>query len=635
MTFSLFSIMQLVFKKIFLVFFLTVLFSAQAQEKIYNLDYNPILQKAALLNSETNSKPHAQKRSTVNLPFFDDFSNKGIYPDASLWTDSFAFINDDLQDNAISYGVATLDGFNAQGLAYNTTTPNAFGNLDTLTSQPINLSGISTDDTTLFLSFFYQPMGKGDWPNEEDSLLLEFKTLNDNWLTVWAVPGFSQRPEATFTQVLIQLNDPFYFVSDFQFRFRNLGTSGNNDHWHIDYVVLDVNRDINDTIRGDISVIGKPSRILKNYRSMPWRQFVDHQEDELEENFKIFYRNNFNTDRNMQFIYSVEEKFFQTAIDNFSLSLSPFTSFSNFFQEYPTSNFAPLTFAPPNEEDSVLIVVKQFLTEIPSSPSFISNDTSALEVPFFNYLAYDDGTAEKGYGLEGPGLKKFAYEFHLNKPDSLQAIQIHFTHINRDASNLLFSLFIWKSINFSTGEEDTLYQKDFLKPLRVDTINGFASYVLDSALYLDAGSFFIGWQQTDLQNAQIGLDIQNSARSKIHIFANGSWITSAVEAAPMIRPVLGKKVNFLFTSIAEKNKNENSFVLFPNPAKNMLNLKFAEPLNEPVYLQIFDLSGHTIHSQIQIYENNSISIGHLPSGTYFITAKSNSLYIKPQRFVKW
>lgn len=599
-----------------------------AQEVVSPINYNSALFNKN--NSAANKPLASQKRSSLSLPFFDDFAYKSVYPAPNLWVDKYVYVNDNLQANPISYGVATFDGLNEFGLAYDITRPNAYVAADTLTSQPIDLSVYSSDDTTIYFSFFYQPMGVGDWPNEDDSLLLEFKTLGDNWKEVWAVGGFSSRPDSpAYKIVILRLDDPFYFVNDFQFRFRNYATAGNNDHWHVDYVYLDANRTVIDTVMRDISVIGSPTRILKNYTSMPWNQFVDNQLDETETDFFIFYRNNWNVDRNMQFVYEAEETFSNTVLDNFALSLSPFAPFSYFQKDYPTTGFVPFNAT----GDSVLLTVKQYLDDVPSSPSFINNDTSYLHVSFYNYLAYDDGTAEKAYGLEGPGLKKFAYEFNLNKGDSLRAVQIHFTHINRYMGNFLFSLFVWDDINFVTEVEDTLYQKDFLKPIYVDSINGFATYVLDEPVYVEAGKFYVGWQQADNENIQIGLDVHNSARTKMNIYANGTWFSSSVNAAPMIRPILGKEVEFINTSV--KDIQQETFVVYPNPASEFLKLRVKSLELKAGVVEMFDISGKQILSSVVNSENDIINITEIPTGTYIVHLKDAAgTNYRPQRFIK-
>ena len=42
-----------------------------------------------------------------------------------------------------------------------------------------------------------------------------------------------------------------------------------------------------------------------------------------------------------------------------------------------------------------------------------------------NYIAYDDGTAEAGYGLVNAKSGKVAVQFQLNTKDTLSAIAFH------------------------------------------------------------------------------------------------------------------------------------------------------------------------------------------------------------------
>jgi hypothetical protein len=609
------------------VTFLFCFTGVNAQEVISNLQYNSQL----VFKKPSNQLAAKRASDTLQLPFFDDFANKDVYPKSELWLDSFVYVNDHFQKNAMSYGIATFDGLKPNGRPYNASTPNAYGYADTLTSKMIDLSSYPQTDTTIFFSFMFQPAGSGDWPNEEDSLILEFKKLN-TWEEVWSTPGLSSPLDSPlFSIVMVPVNDAFYFVPDFQFRFRNLATSGNNDHWHLDYVYLDANRSLIDSVMDDISVIGLPSRILKNYTSMPWAQFVDSQSVEINPEVVISYRNNYSVDRNMEFQYDAFETFNgSNMLFDTIQSLSPFTPFSYFTKTYLTSDWLPYSV----NEDSVVIRVRQYLTDVPSDLSK-ENDTSSLEIPFYNYLAYDDGTAEKAYGLEGPGLKKFAYEFKMNKPDTLRGILIHYSHIQRDVSSLLFTLFVWDDINFISGIEDTLYKEDFLKPIYVDSMNGFAAFVLDTPVYLEAGNFFVGWQQTDNLNAQIGLDVNNSAQDKIHIFANGNWFASVVDAAPMIRPVIGDAVNFVNTSVREKKLEHKEFSLFPNPAIDFIQIEINNLQSSIFNVGVYDLNGKLSLATRPLSHAPRIDISSLPQGIYIIKLQDNNgtLY-QPQRLVK-
>ena len=91
-----------------------------------------------------------------------------------LWLDNFAYVNETYPIDPPTIGVATLDGLNEKGLPYNKSSVLAYGIADYLTSRPIDLGGLANNDSVYF-SFFYEPKGYGDYPNKNDSLLLEFK----------------------------------------------------------------------------------------------------------------------------------------------------------------------------------------------------------------------------------------------------------------------------------------------------------------------------------------------------------------------------------------------------------------------------------------------------------------------------
>ena len=119
----------------------------------------------------------------LRLPFMDDFSNDGPYPDATKWLDSAVYINAHYPVFPVDYGVATFDILNDTGGIY--TDANVFPIIaDYLTSYPIRLDSIFdlelgtswkvTPADSIYFSFYYQPQGRGDAPLSYDSLSLEF-----------------------------------------------------------------------------------------------------------------------------------------------------------------------------------------------------------------------------------------------------------------------------------------------------------------------------------------------------------------------------------------------------------------------------------------------------------------------------
>ncbi len=73
-------------------------------------------------------------------------------------------------------------------------------------------------------------------------------------------------------------------------------------------------------------------------------------------------------------------------------------------------------------------------------------DTLRFRQKFFNYYAYDDGTAEFGYGLTPTGAQ-LAYKFTLSRRDTLRAIQMYFNKTLTGANERYFHLAVWGDLN--------------------------------------------------------------------------------------------------------------------------------------------------------------------------------------------
>ena len=173
-------------KKIsFFFLFLILVTSLGAQEVIHVLESNPLLQ--------TKPRKQLQKMkisSAIPLPFLDDFSYDSYFPDNILWEDSAVFVNRSYPVNPVTIGVATFDGLDASGMAYDISSSMQGQRADSLTSRPIDLSSLDS----VYLLFYYQSQGLGDNPQTEDSLILEFLSGIDSlgfpiWKKVWSVEG--------------------------------------------------------------------------------------------------------------------------------------------------------------------------------------------------------------------------------------------------------------------------------------------------------------------------------------------------------------------------------------------------------------------------------------------------------------
>ncbi len=607
----------------------TLLKAQVTGEQVVPLGVNAALQNSSQSN---NSFKRAQRADTsaISLPFVDDFSYKSIFPSADLWLDSQAVVGNNFQINHTSYGAATLDGLRQDGLPYNYKGINEnFGGADTLTSRRINLQN-KTEADSIFLSFFYQLQGLGDYPNEQDTLFLEFKRTNV-WTTVWSSAGSDMAivdPIYRYFNFFIQ--EPVYLDSLFQFRFRNLASiTGNNDHWHLNYVFLDEDRGFNTEASRDLAIKDPATNFLSDYTSMPWRQFAANRAGELADSFDLSFRNNGTFPLDMGFGYTFEDDIAGTTFDQSQAGLTVPGFQGNGDDIRTFSAEAMLTYTPAATDSAVICLN----TRINFEPGNITaqNDTVCNCTEFYNYLAYDDGTPEKGYGLQGPGIKQFAYRFDLNEPDTLRGIYIHFTSIDSDVEGMLLDIVAWRSIDAgNTGvEDDTLAflpQQEIY--FRQDGRYGFSLYEFETPIPV-SDSFYVGFVQTDQRNTQVGLDVSKANNDKMFVFANQVWSQSSVEATPMIRAVLGPTDIDLPASIVEYGATEEQTLLvYPNPVRSELSI--GNGVQDQVY--VFDLNGQVVAAEM---DTETIDVSNLQQGMYIIKAVSaDGLNVSTGRFVK-
>ena len=114
------------------------------------------------------------------LPFFDDFSRSNLYPDSTKWTDNNVLVNDGFPLCPPNRNGATFDVLDANGRVYDYAISHPFV-AEYLTSVRIRLDSIMepepralTPADSVYLSFYYQPQGNGNIPEEQDSLVLQF-----------------------------------------------------------------------------------------------------------------------------------------------------------------------------------------------------------------------------------------------------------------------------------------------------------------------------------------------------------------------------------------------------------------------------------------------------------------------------
>jgi hypothetical protein len=577
------------------------------------------LQKNALLSGQVNiqARYKAGAADPVELPFFDDFTGRSFFPSAKWWSDNYAFINNTYSNQQITIGIATLDALDNGGKLYETATSEGF-EADHLTSQPLNLNYPSTDN--IWLSFYYQPGGLGDKPELKDSLTLQFFAPEESrWHSVWKADTSRQ---LKFKPVIIRIENSRYLKNGFKFRFVNWASLssdikdpsmiGNCDHWNIDYVYLDKNRNAADTSLADVAFRAPLRSILKTHESMPWKQFRQVYLQEMGSAIPIHYRNNDIITRNVTRNFEIRDMFTNTVSHSFSAgaaNVDPFTNVDyNANLIYTFNNSAT---------DSALFRITCYLKTDDFDPK--GNDTLIYNQVFSNYFGYDDGSSEGGYGINGQGSRNAmaAYRFKSYLQDTIRAIRICFNDSYLNSNQRAFDLMIWDDNNGLPG--NVIYSTENVLVEPGDEINGFHTYILPDGVMVN-GIFYAGWRQRSETFLNAGFDVNTSNRGRQYYWLNGTWLQSQKEGSLMIRPVVGAPIKT--TSSDDVNTVDPKICsIWPNPASEYINLNCSDlALSRSAFISIIDMQGREL---MKVPYSERINISRIRPGIYTVIILSD------------
>ncbi len=608
---------------VFFFFFPAILLP---QEVITGLQVNPLV-KAAKLNRRVQK--NLTSTDTINLPFFDDFSENSYLPSPERWSDDYVFINNTYSDQQITVGIATFDALDNNGYLYPTASPDGF-EADHLTTQPINLNYPSSSN--IYLSFFYQPGGLGDPPELQDSLTLQFYSPSEaQWYSIWKVEGSAS---TRFKPVIIKIDQPRYLQNGFRFRFVNWASLssdlsdpsmiGNCDIWNLDYVYLNINRNGADTTLHDVAFRTPTRSLLKTYESMPWNEFEQAYLQEMGSYIPIHYRNNDTIVRNVTRNFEIRDVYRNTISYSFSAgatNIDPQTNVdynANLIYTFNTTG-----------TDSALFRIKCYLKTDEFDPK--QNDTIVYNQVFNNYFAFDDGTSEGGYGINGLGSRNamVASRFESYMQDTIRAIRICFNDSYLNSNSAVFDLMIWDDNNGLPG--NVLYTVEDEAVAQGNGLNGFYTYVLPEGVPVN-GVFYIGWKQHTETFLNAGYDINTPNNGRQLYWLNGSWQLSQVSGTIMIRPVVGKPLKTTGIKDIPVTDTKNAIKLWPNPATGLINIECSDlVLSSPVYLSIVDLQGR---QQMRVPYAEQIDISFLKAGIYTVILLQNDKPVTHLRLVK-
>ncbi|MFT7100018.1 MAG: hypothetical protein ACJA19_000518 [Bacteroidia bacterium] len=611
------------FLSISLLFFIFTVKYSYAQVVTTPMENNAVIQRFLAANPgykfQPNEKNKFGNRDTLSLPFFDDFAQSNIYPDSTKWLNNQVYVNSQFPILPPTINVATFDALDPFGYPYRNTLNKDLSTAgDSLTSQPINLKDkggtlYSLSDSMVF-SFFYQPNGNGYHLNGEDSIRLWFKAANGFWFQIWSKGGVGTSQD--FKQVVIPIVDANFLHEGFQFMFTTFTRQvGNANHWHVDYVFFDEKRKVNEAYYDDYAIQGQPASLLKTFWSMPYDHFS--MNPGIHEQDAVYFRvsNRFNVGKNIQ--PSNEVTFNSTILSQTGGSVNQKNLGGENSIEFnlPKYSLTGLSGTDPIEIKRTISVRED--SKINLNP-FRVNDTIIATQIFHDYYAYDDGSAERGFGFDqntNPSniAGQIAYGFDLAKEDTLYAIGTFFNQAVYDVSRRRFKLRVWQSLNGVDGaDQDILvYESDEMTPI-YSIANGertFTPYYLDTTLVLPAGKFYIGWHQSEMYNLNVGWDMnfgnaRNSNKKNPNLYAKsiGGWSNDVPDGTLMMRPHFGSERE-LYAAVYSPIAEDNHPKVYPNPATNVVHLggRYAS-------VKLYNLSGLEVLSTADTDEINVLGI---------------------------
>ena len=579
---------------------LAVVATAQVQE------FTTVLKGAPVTSWSVEST------DTLVPPFTDDFSYPSDKPSPALWQDAKVWVNDEMALFQNSLGVATFDGLNENGFAYK---ENALGSdslADVLTSAYLDLQGLSN----VYLSFQLQEGGRGELPSNNDSIVVEYwSPVTADWTQVWGQKGSGT--SGPFSSVILPVQGANYLQKGFRFRFAAYGArAGAYDIWNVDYVQLDKDRNPSDTIITEPAIARAHPLIIGSgaYTSWPW--WVSNASSVA------------NRPSTLEFIYRRNGA---VPSGGWSLNLGQFRWEENGALVQQTTAVPVITNTQHNQDQTFTVSVPSTAMTSFSGPTtvstkvwfdgsaagFRSNDTVRGTLTLNNYLALDDGSAERAYAVQNVIGGRVAQKFKvggLGGSDTLKGMYFNFVDAG-EAYTSTFRMAVWAPADSGDGPGNILYMSDSLyRPFTGYYRGDMMPYELDSSVSLNAyAEVWLGYICTSSNPMYLGLDQQRTLPSGMpRYYGDGfNWYQSLEPGVAMMRPYF----RYSPTDMAVEELAQD-FKVYPNPSSGSLSIE-----SPSAHYVLRTLTGATVAAgHVEGY--NNLELHHLDAGLYILSLRT-------------
>jgi len=455
------------------------------------------------------------------------------------------------------------------------------------------------------------------------------------WDRIWYSEGlslddFKDIYHKDMLQVMIPIVDTSYFIDKFRFRFRNYASlsnenypassKSNDDTWNVDYVYLNFNRSAEDTTYRVLTFSQRGPSFLRDYQAMPYRQFKASAGHNMKTNIHMYISNLDNIEHNTKYSYhakTVGDYGSQFDLNYFggSCNLKPFYEVG--FQICDGCGAAhacpPVqqSFMIDKDVDTLSYIITHYISDSSDNASIVDSVIYAQHL--YNYYAYDDGTPEGGWGVDGYERAKVAYKFELSIPDTLRGVQMYFNRTLNNVNEVFFDLLVWSDNSGKPG--DIIYRLENQKVKWENGLYSFYTYLLDEPLLL-TGTFYVGWERKGQYKLNIGFDANNDERSNIFHMEYNEWSNATYAGALLVRPIVGVDMVLSQNEIASES-GIRKIKVYPNPASTYFSISNSELTNNiEAELRLYNMFGAEVLEQKGL--SSKVNISHIPNGIYIV-----------------
>lgn len=573
----------------------------------------------------------AKRAGLRDLPFFDDFANGGPAPQSVFWEEkSHVTVHRHGAVGNPTPGVATFDIALSDGLFPPISSSGSLC-VDMLESVGVNLT--QPDDTTVYLSFCYQPGGYGEPPTESDSLCLDFySVLSARWINVWRgyysvrqkalleeyfLPYLNRKERriegdslcAKFHLVHIPLRGADLLKPGFKFRFRGQssvridpntpGVASNSRRWNLDLVYINNERHWDDTSIYDVSATYLSPLTIAGYSTVPMEALKYYAKGQGGEPFKqltLRCRNFTSTPMNVGAYFRVEDLQAPKTVVTLQRGHDIVPPKGEWEATRSIGEKSDFDWSVPLGRDSLTVRLKGYIMlgdEAEHWP-FRYNDTIEQLLTFSDAYGYDGGSPDLGYGIVGRGAERanVAMRFEPIVPTAIRAVRIWYNPLVDPSSRKQQRLAIWADEGGVPGA--LLYSQNFQPPADNGKLGRFVEIPLDTALDFSA-PLFVGWRQSENDFVNVGYEQRPATEPIIYFQTTGGWLRSELKGTLLLRLVCGGAGTVIKRPVTpvEEGRIAPACRVYPNPCRDFFHLEVAEPYEK---VEVLDPMGRVLRS---------------------------------------